>query len=82
MRRRAKGDSLDTAIHIAQIVSAVVVIIMVLTQSRGAGLGNIFGGDNSSIYHTRRGIERTLFNFTIGSIVVFLIISIISTLAF
>lgn len=70
---------METAIHIAQIVVAVVLILLVLAQNRGGGLGSAFGGDTGSIYHTRRGIEKTLFNFTIGAMVVFLALSIIAT---
>ena len=70
---------MQTAIDIAQIVIAVAVIAIILTQSRGTGLGSAFGGDSGSIYHTRRGIEKTLFKFTIGAVVVFVVLSIVAT---
>jgi preprotein translocase subunit SecG len=70
----------ETALYIAQIVSAIVLVLIVLTQNRSGGLGSAFGGDSSSIYRTRRGIEKTLFTFTIGAAVAFLIISLASTL--
>lgn len=73
---------MQTAIDIAQIVIAVAVVIIILTQSRGTGLGSAFGGDSGSIYHTRRGIEKTLFKFTIGAVAVFVALSIVATVFF
>ncbi len=70
---------MDTAFDIAQIILSVVVIIIVLTQSRGTGLGSAFGGDSGTIYHTRRGIEKTMFNVTIGIVVAFVVVSILAT---
>ena len=47
----------------------------ILLQSRGAGLGATFGGD-SSVYRSRRGIEKRLFQFTVMLAVLFVIFSI------
>lgn len=50
----------------AQIVLAVLIIGAVLLQRTGASLGGAFGADNfTSGFHTRRGLERTLFFATI-----------------
>lgn len=49
---------------IAQILISAALIASVLLQSRGAGLGATFGGD-SSVYRSRRGIEKRLFQFTV-----------------
>lgn len=73
---------MQTAIDIAQILIAVGVILIILSQSRGTGLGSAFGGDSGSIYHTRRGIERTLFKFTIGAVIMFVALSIVATVFF
>ncbi len=70
---------METALYIAQIITAIVLVIIVLTQNRSGGLGSAFGGDSASINRTRRGIEKTLFNFTIGAAVAFMAISIAST---
>lgn len=49
-----------------QIILSVVLIICVLLQQTGASIGGAFGGDNfSAAYHTRRGMEKTLFYATI-----------------
>lgn len=67
-----------TLIHIALIVISVALVAVVLTQVRGGGLGGIFGGAGESAFRTRRGIERTLFRFTIVLIVVFIILCMLS----
>lgn len=49
-----------------QITLSVILIIVILLQQTGAGLGGAFGGsDSSSGFHTRRGAEKFLFNITI-----------------
>lgn len=67
-----------TLLNVAQIVIAVMVVVVILAQSRGGGLGGIFGGGGESAFRTRRGIERTLFRFTIVLVAVFIILSIVS----
>ncbi|MDP3646119.1 MAG: preprotein translocase subunit SecG [bacterium] len=50
----------------AQIVLSALIIVAVLMQRTGASLGGAFGADNfSSGFHTRRGLEKTLFHTTI-----------------
>ena len=49
-----------------QIGLSVLLLIAILLQRTGASLGGAFGADNfSSGFHTRRGLERTLFHTTI-----------------
>ncbi len=51
---------------IVQIILAVMLMVAILLQRTGASLGGAFGADNfSSGFHTRRGMEKTLFNATI-----------------
>ena len=69
--------ALIIAFQIVQIVVSIAIIALVLLQIKGGGLGNIFGGDGG-IYRTRRGVEKTLFQGTIGLAVFFFIISIIA----
>jgi preprotein translocase subunit SecG len=69
-----------TYLHIVQILISLVLIAIVLLQTRGSSFSATFTSD-SSIYHSRRGVERTLFHFTIGLAVFFIIISIVSALA-
>ncbi len=50
-------------------------MVSILMQSRGAGLGATFGGD-SSVYRSRRGIEKRLFQFTVVLAILFVIFSV------
>ena len=52
------------------IVSAVLMIISILLQQRGASLGAGFGG-SSELYTTRRGFDKNLFDVTIVFAVLF-----------
>ncbi|MGA7678523.1 MAG: preprotein translocase subunit SecG [Dehalococcoidia bacterium] len=61
---------------IAQIVVAVILIIVLMLQVHGGGLGGIFG-QADSVYRTRRGTEKTLLQFTIGLTILFVIICIL-----
>ncbi|MFO8102250.1 MAG: preprotein translocase subunit SecG [Dehalococcoidia bacterium] len=69
------------AVYFAEIIISTALIGVILIQARGAGgLGGIFGGTQSSGgYRTRRGVEQTLFRFTIILAVIFVIIAAIST---
>lgn len=67
---------MQTYFNIAQIVVAVVLIGVLLLQVRGGGLGGIFGQPDS-VYRTRRGMEKTLFQFTIALVVLFVALSIL-----
>ncbi len=55
---------------IIQIVVAIALIGVILLQQQGSGLGTGWGGSGAS-YHTRQGLERLLFRFTIILVVVF-----------
>jgi preprotein translocase subunit SecG len=68
---------MQTYFNIAQIIVAVVLIVVLLLQVRGGGLGGIFGQPDA-VYRTRRGMERTLFRFTIALVVLFIILAILS----
>ncbi len=68
---------MTTYLYIAQIVVAVALIIVALLQVKGGGLGGIFG-QADTVYRTKRGVEKTLFQFTIVLAVIFIVLSIIS----
>jgi preprotein translocase subunit SecG len=63
--------------NIAQIILSVALIIAILLQVKSGGLGGIFGQPDT-VYRTKRGVEKTLFQFTIVLIVLFIIVSIIA----
>ena len=62
-----------------QLIVSVALILSVLLQARGSGLGGAFGGD-SAVYRSRRGIERRLWQFTIVLLVLFVLFSLASYL--
>ncbi len=65
--------------NIAQIVLSTALIIAVLLQVKGGGLGGIFG-QADTVFRTRRGVEKTLFQLTIVLVVLFIIISMVTLL--
>ena len=68
---------MQTYLSVAQIVVAIALILAVLLQVRGGGLGGIFG-QADTVYRTKRGVEKTLFQFTIALVVIFIALSLIS----
>ncbi len=70
---------METYLYAAQIVVAVALILAVLLQVRGGGLGGIFGQPDT-VYRTKRGVEKTLFQLTIALVVIFIILSLVSVL--
>lgn len=59
-----------------QIILSILVIILILVQPKGKGLGSSFGG-GSTISFTRRGLERWIFKLTFFISILFIITSII-----
>lgn len=64
-------------INLIQVVVSVLLMISILLQNRGAGLGGTFGGDFGG-YYTKRGMEKFLFYFSIGLSTAFLALAIAS----
>jgi preprotein translocase subunit SecG len=60
-----------TYLDYALIIISVLLILSVIIQSKGAGLGGLTGADTGSIFTARRGVERTLFWITIVLSVIF-----------
>lgn len=58
------------ALVVVQVVSAIVLVLSVLMQSRGSGLGGVFGGEGG-VYRTKRGVEKGLLYISIISAVLF-----------
>lgn len=68
---------MQTYLNVAQIVLSVALILIILLQVRGGGLGGIFGQPDT-VYRTKRGLEKTLFQLTIALVVIFIILALIS----
>ena len=67
---------METYLNFAQVLVSIVLILIILMQIREGGSG-LFGSAQAS-YRTRRGVEKTLFQFTIFMGIVFVAISILS----
>jgi preprotein translocase subunit SecG len=63
--------------NIAQIILSVALILACLLQVKGGGLGGIFGQPDT-VYRTKRGAEKTLFQITIVLVILFVIISMVA----
>jgi preprotein translocase subunit SecG len=67
------------ALQIISIVLSIMLIVLILMQVKGGGLGDLLGGStDGGIMRTRRGLEKTLFNLTIVLAIVFLAVAILS----
>jgi preprotein translocase subunit SecG len=67
-------------LNIAQIIISVALTAVILLQTKGGGMGGLFGGTETAVYKTRRGVERTIFNITIGISIAFFIITILNVI--
>ena len=72
-----RKDKMQTYLSVAQIVLAIALILAVMLQVRGGGLGGIFGQPDS-VYRTKRGVEKTLFQLTIALVVLFITVSLVA----
>ena len=68
---------MQNILFIVQTILAVVLIVAVILQLRGQGFTGTFN-DSSSIHRTRRGVEKTLFQFTIGLSIAFMVIAVLT----
>jgi len=64
-------------LNIAQIVISVALILIIMLQVRGGGLGGIFGQPDT-VYRTRRGLEKSLFQLTIVLVVLLVAVALIT----
>ena len=63
--------NIETVLNIVQIVIASLLVLFILLQNQGSGLGSVFGGEGN-IYRTKRGVEKYLLTFTIILAVLFI----------
>jgi preprotein translocase subunit SecG len=72
---------MQTALNIVQIVLSIALILVILLQTRSGGLGGIFG-QADTVYRSRRGMEKTLFQLTILLVILFIATSIWTVIYF
>lgn len=59
------------ALSIVQLVISILLIVVILMQGRGSGLGSAFGGAGVT-YQTKRGFEKWLYYATIVLVIIFI----------
>jgi preprotein translocase subunit SecG len=64
---------------VIQLILSVLLIVAILLQQRGSGLGSAFGGEGN-VFRTKRGVEKILFYATIGIAVLFFVNAILTVL--
>lgn len=57
-------------LEVVILVTAILTVLLILVQQRGAAMGSGFGS-SSELYTTRRGLEKSLFITTIVTSVIF-----------
>lgn len=72
---------MEVFLDIALIITSTALIISVILQSKGAGLGGLTGADTGGIFTARRGIEKTLFWVTIVLSVLFFTLTILTVIS-
>lgn len=71
---------MEMIINITTIVSATLMIILILMQSRGASLGAGFGG-SSELHTARRGVDKTIYQATIIMAIIFVVSIVVGIVA-
>jgi preprotein translocase subunit SecG len=64
-------------LDIALIITSIALIVSVVLQSKGVGLGGLTGQDTGGVFTARRGIEKTLFWITVGLSILFVVLTLI-----
>lgn len=67
---------MDQVIYLVQIIAGILLMVIILLQQKGSGLGSTFGGD-VSFYRAKRGTEKILFYITIILTVIFIVFALL-----
>jgi len=67
---------MQVALNVAQVILSVLLVVLVIVQAKSPGMS----GQGSSIHHTRRGLEKTLHQTTVGVVVAFLLLALVNSL--
>lgn len=65
-------------LDVLQIILSLILVVLIILQAKGTGLGSAFGGGSS--YHTKRGAEKFLFTFTIIAATLYVITALFNSL--
>jgi len=67
----------QTVFNVIQVVLSVALIMVIMLQVQGGGLGGIFG-QADTVFRTRRGLEKRLFQLTVALVIIFITVSIVA----
>jgi len=67
---------MTTILEGSLILTSIALVISIILQSKGAGMGSLSGSDPGGVFTARRGIEKTLFYVTIVFSIVFFVLAI------
>jgi preprotein translocase subunit SecG len=67
----------ESYLDIALIITSIALIVSIVLQNKGVGLGGLTPSDTGGVFTARRGIEKTLFWITIGLSVLFFILTLV-----
>ena len=72
----SRRNIVNLTIDIALIITSVALIISVVLQNKGIGMGGLTGADSGGVFTARRGVEKTLFWITIILSALFFILTV------
>jgi preprotein translocase subunit SecG len=67
----------QTVFNVIQVILSVALIMVIMLQVQGGGLGGIFG-QADTVFRTRRGLEKRLFQLTVALVIIFIVSSIVA----
>jgi preprotein translocase subunit SecG len=74
---------MNAALYMASIILSIALVVIILLQVKGSGLGNLLGGESmGGIARTRRGLEKTLFQVTVALAFAFVAVSILAVILY
>ena len=62
-----------TILSVSEIVLSAILVVVIVLQQQGSGLGTLFGNAGGESYRTKRGAEKIFYNLTIVFIVLFIV---------
>lgn len=63
--------------NVFQMIVAILLIVSILLQNKGSGLGAVFGGDTGG-YYAKRGFEKFLLYFSATMAILFIVLAIVN----
>lgn len=64
--------NIEKILLIAIIAVSILLVVLVLLQQGGAGLGTIFGGMGGEAYRTRRGAEKFIYYLMVAASIIWI----------